>query len=333
MRTLGLRSVVLAVAITVACTANSAAAFKVLKEGEKIPAFSVPGPGGAYDNAWLAKNKATLLIFWASWSPRSKEALEGFVQLHREFGDKGLSILAMNVEGEKVDAARQGEIDALLATTPLPFPVAFDKGLVAYQSFGVMVVPSVALVDPSGKVTYEFSSYMRDSLRETTDKVRELLGTTTPTPTPAVVWAGGRQPEHRALLKYNMGARMAGMGMTDQAITGLREAAEIDPLYADPHILIGKILLSSGDLGGAVDSLRKAVSLDPSSKAAHVALAGALLEKKDVAGAKTEIAALSGETAGAPDVLALQGRVLEAGGDLKGAAEAYRKALERLLIK
>jgi Flp pilus assembly protein TadD len=71
------------------------------------------------------------------------------------------------------------------------------------------------------------------------------------------------------------------------ALIELRKAIYLSPYAAEPHLLLGRVLLRTGQTREAVDALRVAV-WSQDSAIGRLALAEALLQSEDEAGARTE---------------------------------------------
>jgi Flp pilus assembly protein TadD len=71
------------------------------------------------------------------------------------------------------------------------------------------------------------------------------------------------------------------------ALIELRKAVYLSPYAAEPHLLMGRVLLRTGQIKDAIDALRIAV-WSQDSAAGRVALAEALLQSEDKDGARTE---------------------------------------------
>ena len=77
---------------------HAGAAFKYLKVGMEVPEFSLKTlEGQEYTLAQVKGQPATLVVFFATWSPRSTPALEDAQKLAAQYADKGFRVLAVNV--------------------------------------------------------------------------------------------------------------------------------------------------------------------------------------------------------------------------------------------
>jgi len=347
---------------------EAVAAFKYLKSGMAVPDFTLTELGG--EEVAISQFKgapATMIVFWSTWSPRSQPALSDAQKLFSEYGDKGLKILAINVNGMKITHKDRQEIKDMAKELGLTMPVAVDNDLGTYNAFGVVATPSMAVLDPEGKIVFEAASYLRatgDNIRE---QVEILLGVREPS-TEAVAEEPAYKPVRKALLYYNLGRNLLRLGSREKAAAKLEDSVEADDKFAAPRIILGHLLLSEKSpesLARAEELFRGAVDIDGDNVSALTGLGEVLLEtgKVDEAVALFE-KAIAIDAAFTPAVsnmalaLARQGKAdesrdqfknalelnpldpgtyhrrgesLEVQGNLGGAAADYRRAVEIIM--
>jgi tetratricopeptide (TPR) repeat protein len=183
-----------------------------------------------------------------------------------------------------------------------------------------------------------------------------------------VAAAPAYKPDPVALRTFNFGRTMLQRGNRDKAADQFEKAAAADPKYAAPRIYLGQLLLATKKpdaAAKAAEHFAAAVAADPKNVAAQTGLGEALLEqgKVDEAAAAFEKAvALDATYTPAVSNLALtlakqgkaadaearfkaalelnpldagtyfrRGQGSEAGGNLKGAAQDFRRAVEILM--
>ncbi len=346
--------------------APAAAAFKYVEEGQVAPEFTLPTLAG--ETVRLKDrlgSKALAVVFWASWSPRSEAMLDGLEELLKLRGPQGFSVLAVNVEHEVLTAADRDAIAALAARWS--FPVLLDDGLETYSRYGVMATPTLALLDAGGVLRYTRASYSSSAAVDIRGAVDELLGVG---PEGRDVRAVAKRrdyiPPKKATLHYQKGVVLVERGMGRRAVRDLEQAAELDPAWAEPRVLLGRIFLAEGEVAKAEGALRQAKAIQPR----HLPTLGALAGILGVLGRHGEAVALAEEALGvepgyvpaqlvkarglralgrrdeakrvveealeldprSPALLAERGELAAAGGDDRGAAEALRRAVEAALI-
>ena len=133
--------------IGIACTPAVAA-----DVGGLAPTYSLPTAAGKVDTASL-KGKLVYLDFWASWCVPCKQSFPWMNDMHAKYGNRGLHVLAINVDGKQADA------DKFLAMVPAKFQVAFDPAGVTPKQFAVKAMPTSYLIDGEGRVVYLHSGF------------------------------------------------------------------------------------------------------------------------------------------------------------------------------
>ncbi len=264
---------------------GAAAAFKNLKPGDQaLPLELRDLEGNTRSLSDLKSAKAVLLVFWATWSERAVKELDEIVKIHKDFSDKGLAILAVNVEKQEIKNEDLDRVKTLAAGKALPFPVLLDEGLKVYNSYGVMVNPTTALVDSSGTIVFELSGYPTAGAAEIEAAIRKVLGIASAEET-AAPRKKGYQPNPLAMRHAGMGKRFIEEGLPEKGITELNKAVALDSGYADPRMFLGLARVKEKKYEEAEPLLRKAQEMDPAAEGAPLLLALLAVEKGDVPGA------------------------------------------------
>ena len=74
---------------------------KLLPEGTEAPLFSVlDAEGQAYDFSMHSKEKAHIIVFWSIFCEPCREEMPVIEQIYGEYKDKGVDVLAVNLDGE-----------------------------------------------------------------------------------------------------------------------------------------------------------------------------------------------------------------------------------------
>jgi tetratricopeptide (TPR) repeat protein len=363
------QGVLLALSVTAAIVGNAAAAFKFVKPGLPLPEFTLRTLDDREITLEALKSggPGTLLVFWASWSPRSETALHDAQALAERYGAKGLRALAVNVNRQETGLHERALIEKTLGEWKITLPQATDPGLAASSSFGLVANPSVALLDAKGVLVYESSGWSRAASEACREAVENLLGVRT-APAPAPAAAPLHQPERKALLYFNLARNLLRQGERSKAMETLQSAAEADAAWAPPRALLAHHLLqqrTEASLIRAGELFGEAVRLDPADVSAASGLGETLLltgRAQDaaaefkralaleptytpaIAGHALALARLGKEPAALelfeaalalnprePAIYAGRAECREIGGNLAAAAADYRQAAEILL--
>lgn len=136
-------------------------------ESASAPSVSTPRPSEvrlrkvdkAGFDAWLRTQagKVVLVDFWATWCPPCRELFPHTVQVHRQFGSKGLVVVAVSMDDPDSESqvrqflAQQGaDFENFIAVGP---PEPFE----AFQIAGG-AIPYFRIYGPDGKVLRELAS-------------------------------------------------------------------------------------------------------------------------------------------------------------------------------
>lgn len=97
------------------------------------------------------RGSPVLLTFWATTCPGCIEEIPLLVELHREYGPRGLKVIgvAMSYDPEP-------QVRALRERMAIPYPIALDRDGAASEAMGrVRLTPTTFLLDPQGQVVYQ----------------------------------------------------------------------------------------------------------------------------------------------------------------------------------
>ena len=116
-----------------------------LAPGSAAPGFDLPGVNGAVKLEQY-RGKLVYLDFWASWCGPCKRSFPWMSAMQKQYGPAGLQVIAVNLDARREDA------NLFLNATPAGFTIAFDPAGSMAKQYGIMGMPSSALIDRDGKV-------------------------------------------------------------------------------------------------------------------------------------------------------------------------------------
>ena len=349
-----------ALLLSIILTSEGASALRELQEGMEIPPFSisdVSGKTSAYKE--LAGKKGTLLIFWQTTTKNSEKALEILQKKYPDWQQKGLQVLAVNVEKQNISEDDLKTITAAADRLKLTFPLLIDRGLSVFDKFGVIALPSLVLVDDKMVIQREMSGFPLMGSREFLEEVGYFLGEKR-----AVAAKETYRPPKQATLSYQLGFRFESKRNPDKAVELYEKAVSIDPAYAAPYVRTVDIHIRSGQYQAAralVSKIPKNLLENPQ---VMMSMGKVYFHENDLAGAKKLLmdslareeipdtcvylgfiyynegnkeeaekafSAAAGLSADSPEVLHKIGRFFSAKGDYARANEYYKKALEQII--
>jgi cytochrome c biogenesis protein CcmG, thiol:disulfide interchange protein DsbE len=115
------------------------------------------------------KGKVVLIDFWASWCPPCKTSFPALDALYRQYRDRGVEVLAVNLDERRHDA------DTFLGAHPHRLTVLYDPKGVSPQAFGVKGMPSSFLIDRAGNIRFTHMGYTDNVDSSYRQEIAQLL--------------------------------------------------------------------------------------------------------------------------------------------------------------
>ena len=156
-----------ALAAAVLCgAAFDAAAVAV---GDAAPPFALPNAAGETITLDRLRGKVVYVDFWASWCSPCRRSFPWMNTMNRLYRDKGLAIIAINVDKKRADA------DRFLAETPAEFSVLYDPPGATPAAYAVKGMPSSYLIDANGKVVAVEVGFRDENSAALEQRIRALI--------------------------------------------------------------------------------------------------------------------------------------------------------------
>lgn len=151
-------SIVASFLFFVLLTQNSFAISK--KKGDIAPDFTLSDIYGNIVKLSDYKGKVVLITFWATWCEKCWEEIE-FIQKNLAKKDE-VKVLLINMETRSISEAHLNKIKTSVEESGIKFPVLLDLKLKVYQDYGIMALPSTALVDKEGVIQFAGSHFYKE---------------------------------------------------------------------------------------------------------------------------------------------------------------------------
>jgi tetratricopeptide (TPR) repeat protein len=269
--------------------------------------------------------RGLVILFWAGWSDRSIEELKRLDAAAADLAAHGVTVAAVNVDRVAPDDADASTLRGRIDSLHLRVAVLVDRGLELFHAYGVVTVPSTAVVDDHGRLSYFLYGYSHEQRESLFDAIDAVAGMTRPRAaaprSPAVAPA--------ALRRLQLGRLQLQQGHADAARSSFELAAKADGAFADPLVELAALALDAADRSAARDLLDRAAAIDRSHGAmrrerARLATLDAAADSPATE-ARTALADLAThQDAAAAGYL---GYLLWASGDAARADAAFQQAL------
>lgn len=241
-----LRHLLLILILAFACPVDGACG--ALAEGP-APDFSLQTLAG--DTVRLTEvrgKRATLIVFWASWSPRSAEALRDYQALYAAHGGDGLNVVAVNAQSQAWEESDVESVRAVLEQSGVTFPAVIDRDLSVLNAYGFSALPSTVLIDASGVVVESLAGYPTTLRTEFRATVLRALGKSSPEPARSSAVPPAYTPKGKAGVRLEMGRLLFEKGKRERGLALIEEAVVEDPGYQEAKHVLAAALRSMGRL-------------------------------------------------------------------------------------
>ena len=115
------------------------------------------------------KGQVVYLDFWASWCVPCRLSFPWMDELQREYGGKGLTIIAVNVDHDG-EAARQ-----FLEQVPASFRIVYDPSGKIAQKYPLKGMPTSFLIGRDGAVRFEHEGFSNAHRDEYLSQINALI--------------------------------------------------------------------------------------------------------------------------------------------------------------
>jgi tetratricopeptide (TPR) repeat protein len=232
-----------------------------------VPDFSLPDLSGQIRTLSTMRGKLTLLNFWTTKSPGSREELGLLQKSHAAWAAKGLQLIVVNVD-DPTDPANDG---IRTFTQQLTFPILrASEDVVAiynilyrqlFDRHRDLNLPTSFLIDRSGEIVKVYRGpivpeHVEHDFQHIPRTDAERLARALPFPSASYALEFGRN-----YLSY--GALFFQRGYLDQAEASFQQALRDDPLSAEALYGIGSVYLNQNKNAAARETFERAVKLHP----------------------------------------------------------------------
>lgn len=269
-------STLLCVSLLCLSIPTPAPAFKRAAVGEALHPFRLDTPAGAPLSLPEALGeKATLVVFWAVWNPRSAQLLEDLQTLYSEQAQSGLQIVAVNAERAEWDPATLQAVNATIRERGLTYPVVLDRNLAVYNDYGAVAMPSTLLADAAGRIVAMQEGYPTAARLDLREQVLIALGLREPTPADGLAQADAPHTDPKVRRQVEMGRLLLERRRPARAVKVLEQAIQEDRTYPEAYRVLAQVLDSLGRGAEAAAARDKVAALTAPSENSHTALAPA----------------------------------------------------------
>lgn len=122
-------------------------------------------------NDRFAKNKLTVISFWATWCSPCKKELDAIKQLYPEWQKLGIEMVAITID----DAQALNKVKPIAAQKGWTYTILTDQNKDMLRLLNFQSIPQTFVVDASGNIQYTHNGYTPGDEHELDKKLKTLL--------------------------------------------------------------------------------------------------------------------------------------------------------------
>ena len=134
--------------------------------GKPAPDFELELLGGSRFRLAQSKGKVVILDFWATWCGPCLQAMPQVERVADEFRDRGVQLIAVNLQEEPK------QISSMLERHKLQPTVALDRDGAVAEKYAANAIPQTVIIDRDGTVARLYvggGPHLGDQLRDALD--------------------------------------------------------------------------------------------------------------------------------------------------------------------
>jgi cytochrome c biogenesis protein CcmG/thiol:disulfide interchange protein DsbE len=122
----------------------------------QAPDFSLQDLKGKRISLSDYRGKVLFLNFWATWCPPCRAEIPDFVEVYKEYKNKGMEIIGLSV-----DEMSEEDLMAFVEKYEIDYPVAFATEKIVGDYEPGQYIPTTIIIDKQGKIRHRYVGLIR----------------------------------------------------------------------------------------------------------------------------------------------------------------------------
>jgi peroxiredoxin len=143
-----------------------------LRVGMEMPSYSATTIDGAKYDLKEKRGKVLLLNIWATWCPPCRAETPDLVKLHEKYKGRGFEVVGVSID----EAGNAQQVRTFAKDYKVSYPVVYDPDGKIADMFATAIIPTSALVDRNGRITWIMQGMVELDDREAIAAIESALG-------------------------------------------------------------------------------------------------------------------------------------------------------------
>ncbi|MEO6189354.1 MAG: TlpA disulfide reductase family protein [Saprospiraceae bacterium] len=140
---------------------------------QKFPSLALKtleGQNYSLDKAF-AKNKLTIIDFWATWCGPCKKELDAIKGHYADWQKLGIELIAISID----DSQQLNKVNPMAQQKSWNYTILSDVNKQSLSKLGFSSIPQTYIINQRGEIVYSHSGYTPGDENELESKIKELL--------------------------------------------------------------------------------------------------------------------------------------------------------------
>ncbi len=98
--------------------------------------------------------KVVILDFWATWCMPCRIEIPHFIELQKQYGDKGLAVIGVSLDEQGPDVVKK-----FVKQLSVNYPIVIGNEKVADAYGGIVAIPTTFVIDRQGRIVSQHMGY------------------------------------------------------------------------------------------------------------------------------------------------------------------------------
>jgi thiol-disulfide isomerase/thioredoxin len=121
----------------------------------KAPAWELKDVDGNTVRSSDFAGKVVVLDFWATWCPPCKAEIPGFVELQKQYGEKGVVFV-----GVALDEQGPAVVKPFMKQFGMNYPIVMGDAKIVQDFGGIAAIPTTFIIDRTGNIIARHVGYV-----------------------------------------------------------------------------------------------------------------------------------------------------------------------------
>lgn len=100
------------------------------------------------------RGKVVILDFWATWCAPCRVEIPHFVELQKQYGDKGLTVIGVSLDEQGPEIVKK-----FVKQLGVSYPIVIGNEKVAEAYGGIIAIPTTFVIDRQGRIVSQHMGY------------------------------------------------------------------------------------------------------------------------------------------------------------------------------